>query len=58
MFWRADYDEFRQGFDDTIKVDNSAPLNHYCVMYDDNIPPDIFYAGAECQYFISKDEKP
>ena len=52
--YRKEYDEFRQEFDDEIVVNDTNPPNHYCAMYDDNIPPDIFYNGADCPYYEPK----
>ena len=50
LFYREDYDEFRQNYDDTEKVGDNT-IKHYCPMYDDNIPNGIFYGGENCEFF-------
>lgn len=49
-------DEFRQQYDDVIVIDSTEPGKHYCPMYDDNIPAEIFYNNAECEFFVEKGE--
>lgn len=52
MFLTKNHDEFRQMFDDTIVIDGDERQKHYCPMYNDHIPFDIFYENADCPYYI------
>lgn len=54
--WNEKYDEFRNDFNDCIIVDDSSPAPHFCIMYDDNIPPEIYYDGGKCPYFNKKSD--
>lgn len=50
-FYNEEYDEMRHNYDDTI-IKGETEQNHYCTMYDSNIPKDIFYGDGKCPYFI------
>ena len=52
--YNAQYDEFRQNWDDTIMDASVQNVPHYCVMYEDNIPNDIFYNDAKCKFYEPK----
>ena len=51
--YKKEYDEFRQSFDDVIDGDKQE--KHFCTMYDDHIPHNIFYKGSDCPYYLPKD---
>jgi len=53
MNYSKEHDEFRQRYDDVIDGDKLE--KHYCPMYDDYIPHDIFYKGGDCPYYVKKD---
>lgn len=52
--FRKEYDEFRQQYVDMIVVDNTEPEQHFCPMYDDHIPNEIYYADHDCEFFLEK----
>lgn len=54
LFYDKSYDDFRQEYDDVIKIGDDQPPKHYCSMYDSNIPADIFYKEAACPFFVPK----
>lgn len=47
-------DEFRQSFVDVEIVNDNSLEQHFCPMYDDHIPHDIYHKGADCPYYIKK----
>lgn len=53
MFYDKKHDEFRQQYDDVIDGDKLE--KHYCPMYDDHIPHDIFHKGGDCPFYVKKD---
>ena len=53
-FYRKEYDEFRQTYDDVDIIGHKPPENHFCPMYDDNIPTRLWYSGDECPLFSPK----
>ena len=55
-FYNKELDEMRQEYDDVIKKDDTT-INHYCPMYDGNIPHDIFNGGGNCLYFSERGQK-
>ena len=50
------YTEFRRKFEDVIKIGEDTKEKDFCSMYDDFIPLKITYDGAECPYFLPKEE--
>ena len=54
IFYNKDYDERLQEYDDVIKIGDDRE-KHHCPMYDDNIPPNIFYDDGECEFFTEKE---
>ncbi len=50
FFFKRDYDEFRIKYDDVAK-EKKEPDKHYCPMYADHIPFNIFYKNADCEYY-------
>lgn len=52
--YNTKYDEFRQDWNDTITEPPAPNLPHHCIMYEDNIPDDIFYNGANCPFYEPK----
>lgn len=48
------YDEFRQAYVDTDIIGENKE-QHFCPMYDDNIPNDIYYGDSKCEYFESQE---
>lgn len=49
-FMNDRYDEFRQSYNDAVPV-NESMVQHFCPMYDDHIPNEIYYGGGECEFF-------
>lgn len=47
------YDEFRQNYDDTI-VEGENIIHHFCPIYNDRIPNEIYYDNADCEYYLKK----
>ena len=45
-FFTEAYDELNRDFNDI-----GDPDNHYCPMYQDAIPNEIYYSGKNCEYF-------
>jgi hypothetical protein len=50
------YSEFRKLYEDVIKIDGDKREKDFCTMYDDFIPLKITYDGANCPYFLPKEE--
>lgn len=57
IFYNKDYDEFRQGYNDVIIIDEKPRLKHYCTMYNSNLPQGIWYNNADCPYYEKKEEE-
>lgn len=55
MFYDKKHDEFRQQYDDTVEVNGDKREKHYCPMYDDYIPYNIFYDNGKCEYYQKRD---
>ena len=53
LLYSKQYDEFRQRYNDVIDGDKKE--KHFCTMYNDNIPHNIFYNNGECQYYNKKE---
>lgn len=49
----AEYDEMRQEYDDTLIIGETKE-NHFCPMFDRNIPDSIYYDDADCNFFFEK----
>lgn len=49
------YDQFRQEYNDAVPVDDKQ-TQHFCPMYDDHIPNDIYYENGKCQFYQSKEK--
>lgn len=47
-------DDFRGNYDDRMK-ENDKRENHYCIMYDDSIPKEIWYENGDCPYYRRKE---
>lgn len=54
IFMQKEYDDFQRLYDDAVR-DGDTKENHFCPMYDDRIPQEIYYDGAECEYFSEKE---
>lgn len=54
-FYDKEHDEFRQQYDDVVKINGDKREKHYCIMYTDYIPFDIFYNNGDCPYHLPKD---
>jgi hypothetical protein len=50
---KKSYDEFRALYDDVIEERNTNE-KHFCPMYDDAIPNDIYYEGGDCPYYLER----
>ena len=50
-FYSKQHDEFRQKFDDVIIKGDKSYEKHFCPMYSDNIPNDIYYKNGDCIYY-------
>lgn len=53
VFMNKKYDEFRQNYDDTI-VEGENIIHHFCPIYNDHIPNEIYYDNADCEYYFKK----
>ena len=53
VFMSEKYDNIRRNHDDVV-VDGKNESHHYCPMYDDHVPNDIYFGSADCKYFDSK----
>ena len=49
-FFKREYDDFRKEYDDVIE-EGKTKEKHYCPMYADHIPFDIFYKNADCDFY-------
>ena len=52
-FFSESFDEFRQKFDDVIDGDKQE--KHFCTMYDDHIPHNIYHKNGDCPFYLPKD---
>lgn len=50
IFMNKRYDEFRQSYNDAVPVSDKQ-TQHFCPMYDDAIPNDIYYKDGDCQHY-------
>lgn len=57
FFMTHQYDTFRQNYDDVDAVDDKSKPHHYCPMYTDHIPEDIFYGDADCEFYEPVDSE-
>lgn len=55
FFFKEKYDGFRIEYDDVIN-EKKEPAKHYCPMYADHIPFDIFHKNADCEYYEKNEE--
>lgn len=53
-YYRAEYNEFRRDYEDSVSDADKGPEKHYCPMYDDHIPDDIYRDGADCPFYAKK----
>lgn len=53
--YKKEYDEFRQQYVDLIVIGKTRPEPHFCPMYDNNIPDEIYHDGAQCEFYIRKE---
>jgi hypothetical protein len=51
LFYSEEYDGARQTGVDVVVVDNPDPEQHFCPMYDNHIPFDIFYSNGNCEFY-------
>lgn len=49
-FMNKKYDAFRQSFNDILE-DGKSVEYHYCDMYDDHIPREIYDGNAKCEFY-------
>lgn len=54
FFFDEEYDDFRKQYDDVVK-EKKEPEKHYCPMYYDHIPHDIYHKNADCDYYEKRD---
>lgn len=54
VFYDERYDGFRQDYNDAVPTTDSR-LQHFCPMYDDNIPNGIYYDNEDCPFYQSKE---
>ena len=50
------YTDFRRMFEDVVKIGGDKREKDFCIMYDDFIPLSITYDGADCPYFLAKED--
>lgn len=48
------YDEFRQSYNDAVPTVDKQ-VQHFCPMYDDNIPNEIYYGNGSCEFHQPKE---
>ncbi len=53
--YRKEYDDFRQTYDDVIVL-REKNKNHFCPMYDDNIPHTIWNDGGNCKSYAKREQ--
>lgn len=49
------YADLRRSFDDCIIIGKDKREKNFCSMYEDFIPLNITYDGADCPYFMPKE---
>ncbi len=55
LHYRKGFDKLGQIHDDVvIETDNDKRQKHFCPMYDDHIPNDIYYDNADCEFYMNK----
>lgn len=55
LFYKKEQDEFRQNYDDVVVIDSKEKPHHYCPMYNDHIPQEIWYNNGNCPYYEKKE---
>ena len=55
-FYNRNYANLRKNFDDCEIIDGDKREKDYCMMYEDFIPLNITYEGADCPFFLKKEE--
>lgn len=53
-FMNERYDEFRQSYNDAVPTADKQ-VQHFCPMYDDNIPNEIYYGNGSCEFHQPKE---
>lgn len=56
IYYKKEYDEFRQSYDDVVVIDSTTPKKHFCRMYNSNIPKGIWYDNKNCPYYEGDDD--
>ena len=56
IFYRKEFDEFRQQYVDAVVVGSEEPEEHFCQMYTDHIPSGIFYNNEKCEFYLNKED--
>lgn len=54
LFFDERYDKFRQDYNDAVPIGEDLE-QHFCPMYDDNIPNGIYYNNADCEFYQEKE---
>lgn len=55
LHYMQKFDELRQNFDDVIvEKAKDKRQKHFCPMYDDNIPNEIYYENADCMFYTKQ----
>ena len=54
LHYREEFDSFRQLYDDSVPEADDSPERHFCSIYDDHIPHDIYYKDADCLYYSER----
>lgn len=52
IFYKKEYDEMRQSWDDIIVIGQDYIVKHYCGLYDKGIPASIVNDAKKCEYRI------
>lgn len=56
LYYQKEYADFRKLYEDVIQINGDKREKDFCIMYDDFIPLKITYDGADCPYFLPKEE--
>ena len=50
-----EYDALRRDHDD-VRIEGDETDHHYCPMYDDHIPADIYDGSAKCKFYDAAEQ--
>lgn len=54
LFMTDSYDDFRQAYND-VEIIGDNTVEHFCPMYDDHIPNNIYYEGGACERYVERE---